>query len=167
MLYLPISAEPPARTQTHAPVSYNPNLRQESDPYQPRVPRVIQRNFHAPLAFLRAEIAALQERVLGWDGYNAPAPDARAINAALHWAQSLFSEANRTSAGWSQPRVSSDESGNVTLEWRKGARSLELFVTPEGLEYLKVWGPDMVSDMSDGTVTRPEGFRALWNWLHA
>ena len=52
-----------------------------------------------------------------------------------------------------------------SLEWWEDQKKLTIYVHPETVEYIKVWGPDIFSDMEDGEVEGAEDYRALWRWL--
>lgn len=152
------------RSQTPAPISYN--IRQENQPYQLPTPRVIERNFHSSRYATICEILDLQKRAEGWDGYDAPAPQRAAIEAALNWVEKLSQAADSTRFGWSKPYVSSDEDGNVSLEWWKGERKVTIYISPQETEYVKVWGTNILTEMADGFVENIRTWLAIWTWLH-
>ena len=154
----------PLKTYTPAAISYH--IRQENNPYQPHLPRVIARNFENPLDSTVHLISHLRHRAVGWDGHNAPAPDPQAIGNARRWIEQAFGEVADKAVPWREPYVSSDESGNVTFEWWHANHKLTVYVMPEVVEYVQVWGTDIISQMDDGELTRPGQWRALWSWLH-
>ncbi len=101
----------------------------------------------------------LKTRTDGWDGYEAPAPDPRALEAAQSWAERVGG--NR----WRDAHVSSDEEGEVSFEWWRGDRKVSAFVGPESVEYIKVSRPGGNLKMTDGEINDAEGWRELWRWL--
>ena len=154
----------PARKQTPARISYN--IRQENYAYQPQTPATIQRNFQSALLATLRKLRDLRARQTGWDGHNAPAPNGDAIDAAIRWIPQMFATVDSTRYEWRQPYISSDEEGNVSLEWWQGTHKLTLYITPEVVEYLKVWGPHLIDEMEDGDIENTNQVRLLWNWLH-
>ncbi len=113
----------------------------------------------------RAEIAALRSWPEGWNGYDAAAPNPSAVRHALSWIEDLYEDTLTTGRGWISPHVVADAHGNVVLEWWEDRKKLTIYVHTKTVEYVKVWGPDIFSDMEDGEVEGAEDRRTLWNWL--
>lgn len=153
-----------AHNHTPAPISYN--IRQESQPYQPPTPRVIERNFQSSRYATICEILDLQKRSEGWDGYSAPAPNRDAIANALHWAGEMSIAADSTRFMWSEPYVSSDEDGHVSFEWWVRERKITIYISPNAVEYVKSWGMNILTEMEDGEIESIGTWRALWSWLY-
>lgn len=129
-------------------------------------PRPIYRNFGEPHWKTRAEIVALLSWPEGWNGYDAAAPNPEAVRHAFLWIKDLYKdtlETLTTDNGWIAPHVVAH--GNVVFEWWEGHKKLTVYISPKAVEYVKVWGPDMFSDMEDGDVEGAEDRRALWRWL--
>lgn len=99
-----------------------------------------------------------------WDGYQM-APSHESITAAFSWIKSLYQEVSREDEKWLDPLITADSFENVVFEWWEGRKKLTVYVTPETVEYLKVWGPDIFSDMEDGLIETPKQYLILWNWL--
>lgn len=127
--------------------------------------RPIHRNFNDPVWRTRAEILDLKDWREGWNGYNAAAPDPDAVRYASFWIGELYEDALATGKRWLEPHVIADAHGNVVLEWWEGRKKLTIYISPEIVEYVKVWGPDIFSDMEDGEVEGTEDHRTLWRWL--
>ena len=125
----------------------------------------IHRNFHDPLWRTISEIITLLSWPEGWNGYDAAAPNSESVGHALIWIEDLYRDTLTTDTGWSAPHVVLDAHGNVVLEWWEGQKKLTIYVHPGPVEYVKVWGPDIFSEMEDGEVEGVEDRRALWNWL--
>jgi hypothetical protein len=53
----------------------------------------------------------------------------------------------------------------LMLEWWRGRRKLSFYVSYNGYEYLKSWGPRISEDMEDGKIEGPDHVKALWAWL--
>jgi hypothetical protein len=142
-------------------------------PYPPRrkfdviQPRAIHKNFRTPLDESIDDIDALLTWPEEWDGYQV-APSLDAVRHAHLWIQSLYEDVEDVSTGsqaWVDPLVVADAHRNVVFEWLKDNNRLVVYVSPHRVEYLKVWGPDIWTDMEDGTVETPEERWALWRWL--
>lgn len=56
------------------------------------------------------------------------------------------------------PLVNTTDWGETCAEWWVGDRKLTLYLGPETVEYIKVWGPCLDAEMEDGVV---EDFQAL------
>jgi hypothetical protein len=85
---------------------------------------------------VQADIRALGELEPNWDGYGAPAIDPAAIAAA----EAFVAELPGNLA--TRPRVVPTAHGMLQLEWRAGAKSLEVeFESPQSIRYLQ-WNPD-------------------------
>lgn len=111
------------------------------------------------------EIEALEGSPEGRSGVGAAAPDRAAVRKATSWLEQMYEDVMTTSGTWFAPSVVADAFGNVVFEWWEGDRKLTVYVTPTVVEYVKVWGPDMFSDMEDGYIEGAEGRQALWRWL--
>lgn len=68
---------------------------------------------------------------------------------------------------WSTPHVAVDEEGSVVFEWWcKETKKLTIYVNEDSVEFVKVWGIDMVNEMEEGLIENNEDFRLVWKWLH-
>ena len=65
---------------------------------------------------------------------------------------------------WLMPFISSDEDGYITVAWHKGEHELHLDITETELEYTKVWGIKIDTEMDEG-VLKSENYLELWEWL--
>jgi hypothetical protein len=110
-------------------------------------------------------LAALRERAAGWNGYDALAPDRAAIAFAEAWLAGLHEQTAAQRAPWLAPHVTSSAEGEVVFEWWNDPRKLTVYCTAEDASYVKVWGPDMVTQMEDGDATSPAARQQLWMWL--
>jgi hypothetical protein len=112
-----------------------------------------------------AELGALSSWREGWNGYDAAPPNREALYRVSLWIEELHEDALTTGRGWRDPHVVADAHGNVVLEWWEGRKKLTIYIHPKAVEYVKVWGPDIFSDMEDGEVGGIKDRRALWSWL--
>ena len=110
-------------------------------------------------------LSALRERAAGWNGYDALAPDREAIAFAETWLVGLYQQVTAHGAPWLAPHVTSSAEGEVVFEWWNDPRKLTVYCTAEDANYVKAWGPDMVTQMEDGDATSPAARQQLWMWL--
>ena len=110
-------------------------------------------------------LAALRERAAGWNGYDALAPDREAIAFAETWLAGLYQQVTAHGALWLTPHVTSSAEGEIVFEWWNDPRKLTVYCTAEDANHVKVWGPDMVTQMEDGDATSPAARQQLWMWL--
>ncbi len=78
----------------------------------------------------------------------------------------MFGAAVASKIGWSDPQVSASERGDIVLEWWSGPHKLTLYFGSSSVEYVRVWGPNIESEMDDGPLKTRDEFEALWRWLH-
>ena len=65
---------------------------------------------------------------------------------------------------WHTPFISYDQDGYITLVWRNGTHELYLEVTEGEIQYVKVWGINIDSEMDAGVPSR-DNYLTLWEWL--
>ncbi len=120
--------------------------------------------FLPPLLATMREIIGLLAWPEEWDGYQM-APSHSAVAHAIAWIRDLHKDTETLDKEWIDPFVVADARGNVVFEWWKGRKKLTIYVSPTTSEYVKVWGPDIFSEMEDGGAETSEERRALWRWL--
>ena len=101
----------------------------------------------------------------GWNGYNAYAPNYDAVTYADVWITQMFLEVVMSGNKWIKPNVTASEDGEVVFEWWHGAKKLTIYIGNQSAEYVKVWGTDIDSEMSDGDASSANTCRSLWEWL--
>jgi hypothetical protein len=62
-----------------------------------------------------------------------------------------------------RPHVTADETGGVVLEWWRGTRKLTVYLNHA--DYVKVWGPDVNTEMETDELTGANA-ADVWAWLH-
>lgn len=101
----------------------------------------------------------------GWNSYDACAPGYDAVMYADSWIVQMFLAVTASNRNWFKPNVTASEEGEVVFEWWYGARKLTIYVGNQSAEYMKVWGTDTNSEMSDGDASLISTCRSLWEWL--
>lgn len=125
-------------------------------------------NFRTPLDDVRGTITKLRKMLdwpEDWNGHGATKPSAPAILKASHWIVQMRADAGSTGEHWLKPYVVPDQDGDIVFEWSNGERTLSAYVSPDAVEYLKVWGADIHSQMEDDVIRMREDNRSLWLWL--
>ena len=115
-------------------------------------------------------ILNLLSRKTNWDGRGSEAPDLAAVQRALTFVRTFYLHAQATDNvigyEWVRPHVSSSEDGEVVLEWWKRDHKLTIYISNDSADFLKVWGPNIATEMADGPVMGNQ-FQGLWLWLNA
>lgn len=113
-------------------------------------------------------ISKLGTRFENWDGRGSAKPDAEAIQHAMALAEQMCNCVSAMGVGkyWVMPHVSASEDGEVTFEWWRGTHKLTIYIGPKRAEYIKVWGLNVETEMSDGELVGSQ-FQGLWLWLNA
>ena len=101
-----------------------------------------------------------------WDNRGSLAPSKLTVSVARAWLENLKNAARDAGRAWNQPHISASEDGEVTFEWWKENRKITLYFGGESIEYVKVWGPNIQTEMDTGQVNLADDFRALWTWLN-
>lgn len=124
-------------------------------------------------SFAQAAVLPFRERLHAlsylddnWDGRGSAKPNQLAVAKASALSQLLFEQASRTHYAWQTPFVSSNEEGDVLLEWWYGQHKLSIYLAADSVHFLRVWGPNVADEMDDGELVGDQ-FIGLWRWLHA
>jgi hypothetical protein len=122
---------------------------------------------HDPLVLAaqtsKRQVERLAKLEANWDGFGSEKPSRDAISLALRTLPEWIVSAERA-GGWSLPHVAANEDGEVLFEWWRSDKKLTLFVRPDGIDYLRTWGPNVHSDMDDGVLSS-DTFPSLWAWF--
>lgn len=101
-----------------------------------------------------------------WDGFGSLRPSEASVDHALVLLPELYKEATSTGLKWVAPHVGASESGEIVLEWWGGRSKLTIYVGPESIQYIRVWGPNIENEMDDGELGGQTRFASLWQWLN-
>lgn len=128
-------------------------------------PKHVYKNFQTPLTYTLKRLARMFSWQEDWDGEGSAKPNALSIIRAKRWIRQMQADATGTGKGWEEPHTTPDENGDVAFEWWHNDRSLVVYVSSNMVDYLKVWGPDIESQMADGVIDVREDNKNLWLWL--
>lgn len=115
---------------------------------------------------IEAAISELKSWERNWDGYDSEAPNEHAIDSALTWFRLVTLHLPKGAFLANSPHITASSDGEVMLEWWHNGRKLTIYIG-ENVEYIKVWGIDIDSEMEHERLTDPANFAELWTWLHA
>lgn len=98
-----------------------------------------------------------------WDGYDSKKPTESILKRAKHLLEQMF-DIISSEHPWLTPFVSSDENGNVTIEWSREKRRLHIQIGENEIEYIQVWGINIDTEMYVDFLSRDD-YLDLWEWL--
>lgn len=122
-------------------------------------------NYRVPLADTRRRLKTMLRWKENWDGEGSAKPKQHAILKASRWIRRMRVDATRTGNRWVEPHVVPDENGDIAFEWWNDGRNLIVYVSPEAVYCLQVWGPDMESEMVDFEIEDSADNQKIWRWL--
>ena len=101
-----------------------------------------------------------------WDGeeHEPERPSKTAIDRAKQVASELLGVVISKRKPLRTPFVAYDQDGYITLVWRNGKHELYLEITEDEIEYIKVWGTNIDSEMDVGVLSE-DNYLTLWEWL--
>ena len=101
-----------------------------------------------------------------WDNeeHEPEKPSEQAIDRAKQVVSELLGAVISKDKPLRTPFISYDQDGYITLVWRNGKHELYLEITEDEIEYVKVWGINIDSEMDAG-VPSEDNYLTLWEWL--
>ncbi len=106
----------------------------------------------------------LAQREDNWDGYDSKKPTELTLARAKLLIEGILEAIVVAGYPWVVPFISSDEDGNVIVEWYEGERELHLQIGENVAEYLQVWGTNIDTEMREDSLRRDD-YLTLWGWL--
>lgn len=117
-------------------------------------------------ARLIADIQRVSRREENWDGWGSARPDPAACSRAAAESTEYIHAAFAADLGWQHPLVGSNEYGEISFEWWRGAKRLTIYVGSDEVRYVCSWGADINQHM-DADLLAPNGFSQKWRWFRA
>lgn len=108
--------------------------------------------------------AVLAQREDNWDGYDSKKPTEQILEHAQAVIEGFVDTVISNRYVLLTPFISTDEAGHITVQWNKKSRELHLHITQQESRYLKVWGPNINTEMEEGILNSDE-YIMLWEWL--
>lgn len=101
-----------------------------------------------------------------WNGeeHVAEKPSEKAIGRAKRVVSELSGAVISKSKPLDTPVISYDYDGYINMVWRNRKHELYLEVNEDEIEYVKVWGANIDSEMDSGVPSR-DNYLMLWEWL--
>ena len=106
----------------------------------------------------------LTQREDNWDGYDSKKPTQSTLDRAVDIMEEFFDSITSKGYSWFRPFISSDEDGNVTVEWSEEKRRLHIQIGENEAEYIQVWGVNIDTEMHVDFLSRDD-YLTLWEWL--
>jgi hypothetical protein len=100
-----------------------------------------------------------------WDGHGSEKPQAAAVANAAARLPELYRLCTLRGV-WREPHVSSSEEGEVSFEWWSRQRKVTMYFGPSEIEVIRVWGPDIDTQMDQQQRFTLDAFPAVWAWLY-
>lgn len=107
---------------------------------------------------------AIRQRQDNWDDRGSEKPNKLSLSHAEGIISDLLNSVIETGYLWLTPFISSDEDGNITIEWHKGQHELHIEVSEDEAEYIKVWGINIENEMHLDFLDK-YNYLILWDWL--
>lgn len=121
-------------------------------------------SFPDALTLLECQLRELPERVRRSEVFDCDiAP--RSLRHAHTFLRRLFLLLHLKGKPWYEPHLGSEGHGDVEFSWSYGGKSLSFSITDSAVYYLKVWGPQIDTEMEDGVVSDDSDLIALWHWM--
>ncbi len=121
-------------------------------------------NYSLLLKPFKEKLAKISFRQDNWDHVGSLKPKPEAISQAHTALESFLYTIIDAGSIWYSPLISSDEGGNIVIEWHHGAHELHIDIDEDGMEYIKVWGTNIYNEMHSN-ILNAEDFINLWEWL--
>lgn len=101
-----------------------------------------------------------------WDGEErvAEKPSGQAIDKAKQVVGELLGAVISQSKPLDTPVISYGYDGYISMVWRNGKHELYIEVNEDEIEYVKVWGANIDSEMDAG-IPNKDNYLTLWEWL--
>ncbi len=124
-----------------------------------------QSDITSPLSYTFDQLDKLYDLEENWNGYEVASPNPDAIEHARSWIGKLYLETQEKKLRWIKPHVTANEEGNAVFEWAKNKRRIVIYVSPKNVDFLKIWGPNILDEMIDGEAMNGISRSSIWEWL--
>ena len=135
----------------------------------PQVREIIRRwqedNYYSFVSAFSEKLRRIIAQQDNWDGKGSLGPNINAVSTARMTLEGFLDAVITNGRIWKTPFVSSNEDGNITIQWNSGQHELHVEISDDCAEYTKVWGVNITHEMHVG-ILKEKDFLSLWDWLH-
>jgi hypothetical protein len=117
----------------------------------------------ATINIIQKHLLDLLTREVGWNGYNAPRPEYKAIVRTAQWLITFFQDVAYLK--WVEPNVTSGPEGEVVFEWWHNHKKLTIYIEEQNIDYVQVWGTEVDAEITYGEIESLDDCCSLWMWL--
>lgn len=110
------------------------------------------------------QFEVISHREFNWDGYESKKPNKLSLNHAKYLMEEFLHAVVTEGHSWITPLISSDEDGNISVEWYGEGRQLHFQIEEKTVVYIQVWGPNIETEMHVDTLNRKD-YLKIWKWL--
>jgi hypothetical protein len=87
------------------------------------------------------------------------------LTRAARWLAWLRGAVAWLEGKWYEPHVTVSPEYELVCEWWIGDRKLTVYFSDEHAEFIKVWGPDIETEMAEGNAEDKTATLTAWQWL--
>ena len=93
--------------------------------------------------------------------------DYRVLYKAEELIKKLCFISKKNKLWWYQPLLNISIDDEIVFEWWHKEKKLTIYVCPNTIYFIKVWGPDMDDEMEDGSIylSNNDAILSLWQWI--
>lgn len=88
-----------------------------------------------------------------------------ATNRATSWLKNMYDNLVSKSLKWQMPHINVSPEKEVVFEWWSNGRKLTIYFSDENAVLIKVWGPNIDTEMNEGDAEDLAEAIDAWKWL--
>jgi len=81
------------------------------------------------------------------------------------WLRNFYFLCEDESLRWIEPHLTTDEHGDISVEWSMGKKGINVTITPQSIYAFKSCGPDLNTEMADVDLENELQSTDAWKWL--
>jgi hypothetical protein len=89
----------------------------------------------------------------------------RTASFAKAWLIQLRRIVRNNQMYWHEPLINAGIDSEVVFEWWRAGKKITVYVLNGSADYIKVWGPNMDTEMQEGLANSDSELTSLWQWL--
>jgi hypothetical protein len=91
----------------------------------------------------------------------------KVLNQAEELIKKLRSITHKNQLWWHRPLLNISIENEIVLEWWHKEKKLTIYICPNTIDFIKVWGADMDDEMDDGLIdlSDNDAILSLWQWI--